>query len=58
LAIALQSAFMFAVKAGLMFSGDEKNCEKLGSCAFDRMAISTNTHIKIFTLFIIINLPY
>jgi len=26
---------MFAVKAGLMFRGEEKNCEKLGSCAFD-----------------------
>jgi hypothetical protein len=25
LAIALQSALMFAVKAGLMFSGEEKN---------------------------------
>src|SRR5436190_5022342 len=29
----LQSEFILAVKAGLILRGDEKNCEKVGSCA-------------------------
>jgi len=33
LEIIRQSALMFAVSAGFMFRGEEKNCEKLGSCA-------------------------
>jgi hypothetical protein len=33
LEITLQSPFIFPVSAGFIFSGEEKNCEKLGSCA-------------------------
>ena len=34
LEIKRQSALILAVNPGLIFSGEEKNCEKLGSCAF------------------------
>jgi hypothetical protein len=37
---------MCAVRAGLIFNGDEKNCEKLGSWALEKVTHMTN-RIKI-----------
>jgi hypothetical protein len=49
---------MFAVSAGSIFKGDEKNCEKLGSCAlvFSAIIKAEKNTIKFFNFFIIINL--
>jgi hypothetical protein len=36
--MARHSPLMFPVKAGFTLRGEEKNCEKLGSCACDNLA--------------------
>jgi hypothetical protein len=44
--IARHSLLIFPVNAGLTFNGDEKNCEKLGSCP-DAGEMDHKQHITI-----------
>jgi len=52
-------SLMLAVNAGLIFNGDEKNCEKLGSWAQAAFpAIKRITVTKHLIFFINLNLTY
>jgi hypothetical protein len=53
---------MLAVKAGFIFNGDEKNCEKLGSCACKDFITIINTMVTVTVVLLIVfmtrNLAY